>query len=128
MLPSGIERDGAEHPLLDAGAVGPHLAGVGPFDVHALLALEGSGGEEVQVDAERLVADLQGDVLVFAQGVADPLALDQRGRVVLDLLDPHQAFPGPTQGGHERMLIRIARPQLGRAIFGVEVSVRSATR
>ena len=74
--------------------------------------LRAVGLEEVQIDAEGLVADLDGQVLLIGEVGADPLALDERGGVVVDLLDPRQALAGPAQGRHQRMLVGIARPHL----------------
>ena len=94
--------------------MGPHLAVDSPLRRRYLLPFFRGGAEEVHVDAKRLVPQLHEHVLVVAQLRADPLPLDHRRRVVLDLLDVAQSLAGPSEAGHQLMLVGIAGPQ-GRA-------------
>ena len=62
-----------------------HVAVVTAVDVNHLLPLHAVGREKVEIDAERLMPDLCEHVLVRIEFTINPLALDDRAGVVLDV-------------------------------------------
>ena len=65
--------------------MGQHVAVVVSVDVNHFLPLHGVGSEEVEVDAERLLANLGEHVFVLAEFAVDPLTLDDGAGIVLDV-------------------------------------------
>jgi len=120
-----LERHRPHHGPHAAPGMGEHVAVVEPIDVDHLLPLHRIGGEEVEVHAERLVANLREHVFVVVELAVDPLPLDDGARIVLDR-GPEVAQPalGQFQRRIERM--RGGRNNLG--FGGIGVALRQTPR
>ena len=64
--------------------MGQHVAVVTTLDEDHLLPLHIVRSQEVEVDAERLMANLREEILMVTEFAVDPLPLDDRAGVVLD--------------------------------------------
>ena len=102
--PSRVEMERAQLGAKPFPFVGNELTVVAAVDKDALAALDRLWPEKIHVDTERLVADLQEDVLTVVERAVDTLALDERARVVVDVLvDLVQARLGEFQDRDQRM-------------------------
>src|SRR5262245_46599328 len=81
----GSQRNRAGQSLEATALVSDELAVILPIDIDDLAPLEVRGGEEVHIDAKRLLANLNKTDLFGREFVVDPLLLDESRSVIADV-------------------------------------------